>query len=52
MTVKQVSKGELEITEILSPEKIKKTYIIIDSDQGEQLIILNSIIIDSDMIDM
>lgn len=49
MTIKQINKSEIEVTIKISDIKTRKIYILIDSEEGVELIKKHKIVIDKNM---
>ena len=50
--IKQIDKTRLEITENISAETIKKTFIKIKSKEGQKLIKEHNLVTDPDMLEL
>ena len=47
--IKQIDKNRLEITENINSNTVKKTYILIDSEEGQKLIEEHNLVINPEI---
>lgn len=49
MSIKQISKTEIEVKKQINDEKVCKKYILINSEEGKKLIKGHNLVIDPEM---